>query len=85
MIVDGGLTFSNMVNGLGGTPNFTIEQADATLVGQPGATSPMTPSFGGYCPGPDAVFARCISFEITPAETMDACIQNTEPEQFFTR
>ncbi|MBI5364507.1 MAG: hypothetical protein HZA53_15120 [Planctomycetes bacterium] len=73
VIVDGGLTFSNMVNGLGGTPNFTIEQADATLTGLAGFTSPMTLTFGGYSPGPDAAFTRCISFEITPAGTMDAC------------
>jgi hypothetical protein len=65
-IVDGGISFTNMNNGLGGTPNFVIEQADATLTGIPGFTTPMTLGFGGYSPGPGAAFSRIISFDITP-------------------
>jgi hypothetical protein len=72
VIVDGGITFSNMNNGLGGTPNFVIEQADGTLTGMPGFTTPMTLGFGGYSPGPGAAFSRIISFDITPSQGASA-------------
>jgi hypothetical protein len=63
-IVDGGITFSDFDNGIGGT-NFVLEQADATLTGQPGFTAPMTLGFGGWSPGPSAAFSRVVSFEFT--------------------
>jgi hypothetical protein len=63
-VVDGGITFTNMYNGLGGTPNFVFEQADGTLSGMPGFTTPMTLSFGGYVVGPMTGFSRIISFDI---------------------
>ena len=69
VIVDNGITFSNMNNGLGGTPNFVIEEADGTLAGFPGFTTPNTLGFGGYSPGPGAAFGRIISFDITPGQT----------------
>ena len=64
VIVDGGITFSNYTNGIGGT-SFVLEQADGTLAGQPGFTSPMTLGFGGWSPGPAAAFSRVVSFEFS--------------------
>jgi hypothetical protein len=68
-IVDGGVTFSNLDNGLGGTMNFTMEQADADLTGMPGFTTPMTLGFGGWSPGPHCAFGRIISCDITTGLT----------------
>jgi hypothetical protein len=70
-IVDGGITFANMNNGLGGTQNFTIDEADGDLTGMPGFTSPMTMGFGGWSPGPHVGFGRIISFDFTTGQTAD--------------
>src|SRR5262249_25486702 len=64
-VVDGGITFSNLQNGLGGSPSFVYEQADGTLTGMAGFTSPMTLGFSGYSPGPGAAFTRVISFDMS--------------------
>lgn len=68
-IADGGLTFSNLDNGLGGTQNFCPERADGTLTGMAGFTSPMVLGFTGYAPGAGAAFSRVVSFEISNGST----------------
>jgi hypothetical protein len=68
---DGGITFSNMNNGLGGTQNFTIDEADGDLTGMPGFTTPMTMGFGGWSPGPHVGFGRIISFDFGTGQTAD--------------
>jgi hypothetical protein len=70
ILADGGITFSNLVNGFGGAQNFCPEQADGTLTGTAGFTSPMTLGFGGWSPGNGAAFARCISFEMTTGQVV---------------
>jgi hypothetical protein len=70
-MTDGGITFSNMNNGLGGTQNFTIDEADGDLTGMPGFTTPMTMGFGGWSPGPHVGFGRIISFDFSTSQTAD--------------
>jgi hypothetical protein len=70
-ITDGGVTFTNLDNGFGGTQNFVMEQADGDLTGMPGFTTPMTLGFGGWSPGPHVGFSRIISCDITTGLTAD--------------
>jgi hypothetical protein len=70
-ITDGGVTFTNLDNGFGGTQNFVIDQADGDLTGIPGFTPLMTLGFGGWSPGPHVGFSRIISCDITTGQTAD--------------
>ena len=72
-IVDGGITFSNMDNQLGGTANFCPEQADGTLTGTSGFTPTMTLGFTGWSPGPGAAFSRVKSFEMSTGSIESSC------------
>ena len=66
---DGGITFSNLDNDLGGGPSsFIAEQADGDLTGMPGFTSPMCLGSTGYSPGPGASFGRMLSFEMSTGQ-----------------
>lgn len=68
-IVDGGITFSDMDNQLGGPQNFAVEQADATLTGVAGFTSPIALGFGGWSPGSGAAFTRIQTFKMSSGTT----------------
>jgi hypothetical protein len=65
-VVDGGITFSNLDQGLGGGPGtFAIEDGSATFNAFPGFTPPNALGFSGLSPGPGAAFSRVLSFELT--------------------
>src|SRR5690606_14397214 len=71
VIVDGGITFSDLDQRLPGSPppqNFVIERAEGTLSGLPGFTPNNTLGFGGYSPGDQAAFSRMGEFKMTPSE-----------------
>ena len=65
VLVADGITFSNLDDGLGGTPHFHVDQADLNLAGQPGFTPTNALAFLPTAPGPQASFTRVLSFEMT--------------------
>ncbi|MBK7644308.1 MAG: hypothetical protein IPJ19_14905 [Planctomycetes bacterium] len=64
---ESGITFSNLDNTLQpiGTASFICEQADGTLAGQPGFSSPNCVGATGWSPGPGASFGRTKSYEMS--------------------
>ena len=71
--VEDGITFSNLDNTLQpvGTAFFIAEQADGTLAGQTGFSSPICLGSVGWSSGPGASFGRTKSFEMTPSGNAD--------------
>jgi hypothetical protein len=66
---EGGITFSNLDNNLGGGPSaFICEQADGTLAGMPGFSTPNCLGSVGYSPGPGAAFGRTLSFDMSTGQ-----------------
>jgi len=68
---DGGVTFSNLDNTLQpiGTASFIAEQADGTLTGQTGFSTPICLGSVGWSPGPGASFGRTKSYEMSTGQT----------------
>jgi hypothetical protein len=69
---EGGITFSNLENDIGGpigTNSFICEQADADLTGQPGFSAPnCLGGATGYSPGPGAAYSRVKSYEMSTGQ-----------------
>lgn len=67
LIVDGGITFSNLDMRITGpyTPNFTIDDAHGDLAGKSGFSANNVLGFGSYSQGPGTAFGRMGSFDFT--------------------
>jgi hypothetical protein len=68
---ESGITFMNLDNTLQpiGTALFICEEADGTLTGYPGFSTPNCLGSVGWSPGPGASFGRTKSYEIWPAQS----------------
>jgi hypothetical protein len=88
VLVDGGITFSNLDKNLGSAPDpFTIEDASQDLTGMPGYSAPNCLGFGGYSPGPGTGFSRVLSFDMSIGQiaTKDASKCSSPPAIRATR
>jgi hypothetical protein len=70
---EAGITFSNLDNTLQpiGTASFIAEQADGTLTGQTGFSTPICLGSVGWSPGPGASFGRTKSYEMSTGAQAD--------------
>jgi hypothetical protein len=68
---ESGITFSNLDNTLQpiGTASFICEEADGTLTGMQGFSTPNCLGSVGWSPGPGASFGRTKSYEMSTGQT----------------
>ncbi|MFO1010242.1 MAG: hypothetical protein U1F29_09305 [Planctomycetota bacterium] len=67
VVIDGGITFSNYISGVGWF-DFSCEDASTDFGGFAGFTPPNVLGFQGWSPGGGASFSRVMSFEFTTGQ-----------------